>query len=101
VILLDPALELADEGQAIARVLRLGQTRPVKVFRVFMRDSAEERLLLMRKAVGQLGCATETTESTNGNGNGSNGSSSSNGRNGNSSSSSSNGGGGDVLAMGE
>ena len=54
VILLDPADTLAKEGQAINRVIRLGQTRPVQVYRVFTRHTVEERLLAYRSTKGQL-----------------------------------------------
>ena len=40
--------------QAINRVIRLGQTRPVQVYRVFMRHTVEERLLAYRSTKGQL-----------------------------------------------
>jgi len=49
VILIDPWWNPSTEDQAIDRVHRLGQTRPVHVFRFVCADSVEERLLQLQK----------------------------------------------------
>ena len=54
VVLFDPAPTLGEESQAVNRVLRLGQTRAVRIFRVYMQHSVEERLLSWRKQKGEL-----------------------------------------------
>ena len=51
VFLLDPCLNPALEAQAIGRVHRLGQTRDVRVTRLVMAKSVEERILENQKAV--------------------------------------------------
>lgn len=47
VFLLEPCFNPALEQQAIGRVWRLGQTRPVKIYRLIMKDSVEERMQSM------------------------------------------------------
>ena len=47
VFLLEPHLNPALEAQAIGRVWRLGQTRPVKIYRLIIKDSVEERMQKM------------------------------------------------------
>jgi len=54
VLLFDPAPSLGEESQAVNRVLRLGQTRSVRIYRVYMKHSVEERLLSWRKQQGEL-----------------------------------------------
>ncbi|CAN0030272.1 unnamed protein product, partial [Ectocarpus fasciculatus] len=49
VFLLEPMLNLALEKQAIGRVHRLGQTRPVTVTKLVLADSVETRILAMQK----------------------------------------------------
>ena len=49
--LLDPATNSAIEEQAIDRIHRIGQTRPVTVKRFIMKDSVEERVLQNRRAL--------------------------------------------------
>jgi SNF2 family DNA or RNA helicase len=41
VFLLEPALDPAIEQQAVARVHRIGQQRPVHITRLLLRDSVE------------------------------------------------------------
>lgn len=48
VILMDPWWNPAVERQAIDRAYRIGQTKPVFVFRLIMRDSVEEKVLEMQ-----------------------------------------------------
>jgi hypothetical protein len=45
----------AIETQAIDRCHRVGQTRPVRVYRLVMKDTIEERLLNVQKAKAALG----------------------------------------------
>jgi hypothetical protein len=71
VVLFDPAPTLGEEGQAVNRVLRLGQTRSVRIYRVYMKNSLEERLLCWRKLNGELdsnvmGSSSFTVQSTSG-----------------------------------
>lgn len=47
IFLLSPGFNPALEQQAIGRVWRLGQTRPVKIYRLIMKDSVEERMQTM------------------------------------------------------
>ena len=49
--LLDPATNSAIEEQAIDRIHRIGQTRPVQVKRFIMRDSVEQRVLENRRSL--------------------------------------------------
>lgn len=63
VVLMDSWWAPAIEDQAVDRVHRLGQTREVRVFRLVMKDSIEERVLdvqavkrkLMTQAFGEVG----------------------------------------------
>ncbi|MEM9773492.1 MAG: DEAD/DEAH box helicase, partial [Chloroflexota bacterium] len=48
VILMDPWWNPAVERQAIDRAYRIGQTKPVFVYRLIMRDSVEEKVLEMQ-----------------------------------------------------
>ena len=52
--LLDPWWNPATEDQAIDRVHRLGQTRPVVVTRFIIQGTIEERILDMQKSKKQL-----------------------------------------------
>ena len=44
--------------QAIDRVHRLGQTRPVRVYRFLMKDTIEERMLTTQRAKATMGKGT-------------------------------------------
>ncbi|PRW05825.1 E3 ubiquitin- ligase SHPRH [Chlorella sorokiniana] len=50
VYLLEPALDPSIEQQAVARVHRIGQQRPVTVCRLLVRDSIEHRVLAVQEA---------------------------------------------------
>lgn len=54
VVLFNPAPTPGEESQAVNRVLRLGQTRAVRVYRVYVKQSVEERQLIWRKLKGEL-----------------------------------------------
>ncbi|EDQ85477.1 uncharacterized protein MONBRDRAFT_34243 [Monosiga brevicollis MX1] len=54
VVLMDPCVNPATEQQAIGRVHRLGQTRPVHVHRLLMRHSIDTRIARLR-------CGTRTS----------------------------------------
>ena len=54
VVLLEPFKTAAAEAQAIARVHRIGQSRPVTVLKVFASSTIDERLLVLRKNRGDL-----------------------------------------------
>jgi len=58
--IMDPALNSAAEEQAIDRLHRIGQTRPVIVKRLIMKDTIEERILENRRSLA----ADKTTTST-------------------------------------
>ncbi|CAM9694657.1 unnamed protein product [Ascophyllum nodosum] len=49
VFLLEPLLNLALEKQAVGRVHRLGQARPVKVTKLVLKDSIETRILALQE----------------------------------------------------
>ncbi|KAL7531410.1 hypothetical protein ACHAXR_004022, partial [Thalassiosira sp. AJA248-18] len=49
--LMDPAMNSAVEEQAIDRIHRIGQTRPVFVKRLIIKDSIEERILENRRSL--------------------------------------------------
>merc|ERR1712087_1006292 len=49
--LIDPAENSAIEEQAIDRIHRIGQTRPVFVKRLIIKDSIEERILENRRSL--------------------------------------------------
>jgi hypothetical protein len=51
VFLLEPCLNPALEAQAVGRVHRMGQTRDVRVTRLVMAGSVEERILEAQKAI--------------------------------------------------
>lgn len=64
VLLLDPWWNWAVEAQAVDRACRIGQTRPVRVLRLIVADSVEERMLRVqaRKSAlvdGAVGSAEE------------------------------------------
>lgn len=44
-VLLEPGLNLADEAQAIGRVHRFGQVRPVRIVKFAIKGSIEEKIL--------------------------------------------------------
>lgn len=51
--MLEPCFNPSLEQQAIGRVWRLGQTRPVKIFRMIVKDSIEERMrVVLEKKYG-------------------------------------------------
>lgn len=54
VFLMDPWWQASIEQQAIDRVYRLGQTRPVNVFQLVARDTVEERVLGIQEAKNRL-----------------------------------------------
>lgn len=54
VILLDPANTAGEENQAINRVIRLGQTRSVKIYKLYMKNTIEERILSWRARKGDV-----------------------------------------------
>ena len=58
--IMDIAQNSAIEEQAIDRIHRIGQTRPVTVKRFVMRDTVEERLLGVRRSLGVDRPATGT-----------------------------------------
>ena len=58
--MMDPWWNAATEQQAIDRVHRIGQTRPVRVYRLVMKDSIEERLIKMQNMKSALGKGTMT-----------------------------------------
>lgn len=67
VYLLEPALDPSIEQQAVARVHRIGQQRPVTVCRLLIRDSIEHRVLAVQEAkhalfAGADGAAEDTAE---------------------------------------
>ena len=49
VVLLDPWWNAAAEAQAEDRAHRIGQTRPVSVYRVIAKDTVEERILELQE----------------------------------------------------
>ena len=49
--LMDPATNAAAEEQAIDRIHRIGQTRPVFVKRLIIKDTIEERILENRRSM--------------------------------------------------
>lgn len=53
--IMDPWWNEATESQAMDRVHRLGQTRPVRVVRFVMADSIEDRLVKVQRAKAALG----------------------------------------------
>ncbi|CAN0153840.1 unnamed protein product [Scytosiphon promiscuus] len=58
VFLLEPLLNLALEKQAIGRVYRLGQARPVRVTKLVLKDSIETRILDLQKKQASGGSAS-------------------------------------------
>ncbi len=54
VFLLDPWWNESVENQAIDRVHRLGQTRPVRIKRFIMQDSIEEKMLDIQRRKSAL-----------------------------------------------
>jgi non-specific serine/threonine protein kinase len=63
VILFDPWWNPAVENQAADRAYRIGQTRPVFVYKLIAQDSVEERVLELQKAKRELVDALLTPES--------------------------------------
>jgi hypothetical protein len=54
VVLLEPALDPAVEQQAVARVHRIGQTRPVTITRLIVEDTVEEKVRALCEAKQRL-----------------------------------------------
>ncbi|KAI3013477.1 hypothetical protein CBS147347_11563 [Aspergillus niger] len=54
VILLDPFWNPYVEDQAVGRVYRLGQQRPVHVHRILVKKTIEDRILALQRAKRQL-----------------------------------------------
>ncbi|KAI1106950.1 SNF2 family N-terminal domain-containing protein [Jackrogersella minutella] len=54
VYVMEPQYNPAAEAQAVDRVHRLGQTRPVRTVRYIMRDSIEEKMLALQEKKKQL-----------------------------------------------
>lgn len=55
VFMMDPWFNNAVEEQAMQRVHRVGQTRPVRCIRFVMKDSIEERMIKVQQAKAALG----------------------------------------------
>ena len=53
-ILLDPWWNPAAEAQAIDRAHRIGQERPVHVYRLVAKDTIEEKVMALKAAKGEL-----------------------------------------------
>lgn len=53
--MMDPWWNQSTEDQAIDRVHRIDSTRPVRVYRLVMRGTVEERMLKVQKAKATLG----------------------------------------------
>jgi hypothetical protein len=64
--MMEPSTSLAQEQQAIGRVHRVGQTRPVTVVRYVLRETVEERILRMHDE----GCADPPPSTSPGGGEG-------------------------------
>ncbi|CAB9512414.1 regulator of chromatin subfamily A member 3-like 1 [Seminavis robusta] len=58
VFMMDPWWNDATEMQAIDRVHRMGQQRPVRIYRLVMRGSVEERMLAVQRAKATMGKGT-------------------------------------------
>ena len=54
VFLLDPWWNPATEAQAVDRAHRIGQTRPVLVYRMVARDTIEERVVELQQRKAEL-----------------------------------------------
>lgn len=54
VIILEPFRFGANEAQAVMRVHRIGQLRPVEIIKFFSRNTIDERLLRLREKMGEL-----------------------------------------------
>ncbi|KAJ1430447.1 P-loop containing nucleoside triphosphate hydrolase protein, partial [Ochromonadaceae sp. CCMP2298] len=52
--MLEPTHSMTDEAQAVARVHRIGQDKPVRCVVFFLRRSCEERVLALRQMQGRL-----------------------------------------------
>jgi SNF2 family DNA or RNA helicase len=69
VVILDPWWNPAVEDQAASRAHRIGQERPVMVYRIVAEDTVEERVLALQRrklelaetALGEAGAATSIT----------------------------------------
>ena len=53
-IIVEPSMDAHDEMQSICRIHRIGQTRPVAVYKFFTRGTIEERILKRRQERGEL-----------------------------------------------
>eukprot|EP00752_Nemacystus_decipiens_P018364 g16475.t1 len=63
VFLLEPLLNLALEKQAVGRVYRLGQERPVTVTKLVLEDSVETRIIALQKKQAAQGAASAAATS--------------------------------------
>jgi SNF2 family DNA or RNA helicase len=63
VFLLEPCLNLALEAQAVGRVRRMGQMRPVNVYKLFMEDSVESRILQLQEKQGRAASVSSVAKS--------------------------------------
>ena len=54
VIILEPFRFGAQEAQAVTRVHRIGQLRPVEIIKFYCRNSVDERMLRLRQKRGEL-----------------------------------------------
>ena len=64
VVHLDPWWNPASENQASDRAYRIGQTRPVFVYKLIVRDSVEERVLLLQQSKQAVFDAVISTEAS-------------------------------------
>lgn len=64
---LEPTANAADEAQALGRVHRIGQTKPVRCVIFYTNDSFEERLLAIREKQGNLKSFIEDNNNNNNN----------------------------------
>ncbi|GFR52459.1 hypothetical protein Agub_g15034 [Astrephomene gubernaculifera] len=65
VFLLEPSLDPAIEQQAVARVHRIGQERPVRVTRLLVEGSVEEKVMMMLQVGGwSAGCWVQVSWSS-------------------------------------
>ncbi|CAM9377960.1 unnamed protein product [Laminaria digitata] len=66
VFLLEPLLNLALEKQAVGRVYRLGQSRPVTVTKLVLKDSIETRILALQRRQANAGSAPSSSAASGG-----------------------------------
>jgi DNA repair protein RAD5 len=61
----DPWWNFAVENQAIDRVHRLGQQRPVHVYRFIIKDSVEQKMLAIQERKSRIAGALTEDQGTN------------------------------------